>query len=96
MFPGELYWRQYDKCAGFIVSGPGCDLRWNEMKLLMYTPSHCLEEPSKLTFSCKTLVAYSRVSIKPQNINMAALQFGTTIFTCFVLATGSIMFASDT
>ena len=43
MFPGELYWRQYDKCAGFIVSGPGCDLRWNEMKLLMYTPSHCLE-----------------------------------------------------
>ena len=42
------------------------------------------------------MVAYSRVSTKPQNINMAALQFGTTIFTCFVLATGSIMFASDT
>lgn len=46
------------------------------MKLIMYTPNHCLqpqEESNEQTFSCKTLVAYTRVSIKPQNINMAAL-----------------------
>ena len=43
------------------------------MKLIMYTPHHCLEPHEDSRFSCKTLVAYTRVSIKPQNINMAAL-----------------------
>ena len=80
MFPGELYWRQYDKCAGFKVSNGDCDLRWNEMKLLMYTPSQCSEDtnPANLdisdsSFSCKTLVAYARINIKVQNVAMAGL-----------------------
>lgn len=43
------------------------------MKLLMYTPSQCLSEEADLSFSCKTLVAYARINIKVQNVNMAAL-----------------------
>ena len=65
------------------------------MKLLMYTPNMCLDG-SLETFSCDTLVSYARINIKPQNVNMAMLQFATTIFTCVVLAVGNIMFASDT
>ena len=30
------------------------------------------------------------------SVNMAALQFGTTIFTCLILTAGNLMFASDT
>ena len=71
MFPGELYWREYTKCAGFKASRDECDYRWNEMKLLMYTPSACLD--GSLTFSCESLIAYSRISTKSSQIDMAGL-----------------------
>ena len=66
------------------------------MKLLMYTPSQCLSEEADLSFSCKTLVAYARINVKLQNVDMAGLQFGTTVFTCLILTAGSLLFGSDT
>lgn len=42
MFPNELYWRETEACAGFIVSDKEeCHLRTEEMNLVMYTPEEC-------------------------------------------------------
>lgn len=92
-FPNELFWKQSTHCAGFVVSSQPCNLRAGEMNLLMYTPSSCLDGEFE---GCNQLIAYARLSIKAKTEEEAMLQFATTIFTCIILATGSIMFSNDT
>lgn len=95
-FPGELYWRQSKKCSGFTVSDkPDCEWRVSEMTLLSYTPVECIGEKRKYKF-CERLVVYARLDIHSEMIEVSMLQFMTTIFTCIILGTGSILFANDT
>jgi len=63
------------------------------MQLLMYTPSDCI---TGKVANCDELVAYSRIGVLSSSQENAMLQFLTTIFTCFVLAAGSLMFQNDT
>ena len=75
------------------MSSSNCEIRVDEMTLLMYTPQPCLsgEVPN-----CDELISYSRIGVKSSSQQNAMLQFLTTIFTCFVLAAGSLMFQNDT
>jgi len=59
----------------------------------MYTPEQCMSGEIE---GCKSLIAYTRLGIKEFSVQQAMLQFGTTIFTCIILGTGSIMFSNDT
>lgn len=93
-FPGELVWRESTNCAGFRVSqNKDCEFRAEEMELITYTPQDCLDGKIE---NCQNMVAYARLNVVKLERLQAALQFGTTIFTCIVLAAGSIMFSDDT
>lgn len=72
---------------------PLCDLRPKELQLLNYTPKQCVDGTYE---GCDRLVSYTRLSIRESVINMAFLQFLTTIFTCIILGAGAIMFGNDT
>lgn len=37
------YWEQDPTCSGFVVSNTDCYLRTEEMQLISYTPSQCLD-----------------------------------------------------
>ena len=63
------------------------------MDLVMYTPDGC--QTGEIS-NCETLVAYARLDISNSIQMEAMLQFGTTIFTCIILASGSILFSNDT
>ena len=57
-----VVWRESEHCAGFIVSNSSeCELRYNEMELLSYTPHECLDGSIKY---CKELIAYARFDIR--------------------------------
>jgi hypothetical protein len=43
------YWEETEKCAGFKVSND-CPWRFQEMTLVSYTPSECLQDPK---YSCE-------------------------------------------
>lgn len=60
MFPGELYWRENENCNGFQVSkNPNCELRNEEMNLILYSPEVCSNGTIK---DCSQLVSYVRVN----------------------------------
>lgn len=60
MFPNELYWKEDTHCAGFTVSdNPNCQLRTEEMSLVMYTPEECVNDQLP---NCIQLVTYARIS----------------------------------
>ena len=52
-----IHWRQDDSCAGFKV-GNQCELRYDEMQLVTFTPSLC-----KVGYirGCEFLVSYVRI-----------------------------------
>lgn len=62
------------------------------MELIMYTPIECSNGSMP---HCENLVAYSRNSIVTSSKETAMLQFFTTIFTCIILASGSLLFQND-
>lgn len=65
MFPSELFWREMTECSGFKVSDKKeCNLRHEEMNLVMYTPEECVRGDIK---NCDQLVTYSRVQITTQS-----------------------------
>jgi len=64
------------------------------MKLLSYTPRECISR--KLYKYCDRLVVYARLDVQSEKIEESGLQFLTTIFTCVILGTGSILFSNDT
>jgi len=90
MFPNELFWTSSDTCSGFVVSAnPDCQLRTDEMKLIMYSPEECAAGVIK---NCDKLLTYARVQISAQSKESAMLQFFTTIFTCIILTTFALLF----
>jgi hypothetical protein len=61
MFPNELYWRQFDDCAGFVVSDKdSCEIRYEELTLVMYTPEECITGEIR---NCEQLVSYARLRV---------------------------------
>lgn len=93
-FPEELYWFEDPNCSGFYIDdNPDCDLRPKEMQLNQYTPKQCLDGSIS---GCDRLISYARINQRNIVIELAQLQFLTTIFTCIILGTGAIMFANDT
>ena len=59
-----------------------CPHRYEEMRLISYTPKECLQDKS---MACQELVAYARYQNKPEKTNEALSTFYTTIFTILVL-----------
>ena len=93
-FHEELFWQEDPHCAGYYVDdNPDCDLRPKELELLTYTPKQCLDGTLE---NCDRLISYTRLSIRTHSQEAAMLQFLTTIFTCFIMGAGAIMFANDT
>lgn len=94
MFPSELYWRENNECSGFTVSDKvECELRNEEMTLIMYSPEECSNGSIK---NCEQLVTYTRIQITTNSQESAMLQFFTTIFTCIILTTFALLFQNDT
>jgi hypothetical protein len=59
MFPNELFWREHETCNGPVVSSkPECQIRNEEMQLIMYTPQECKSGEVK---NCDQLVTYARI-----------------------------------
>lgn len=59
MFPNELFWREHATCNGPVVSSkPECQIRNEEMQLIMYTPQECKTGEVK---NCDQLVTYARI-----------------------------------
>jgi hypothetical protein len=57
----DYFWKEDEYCSGFTVSDTDCNLRYNEMQLISYTPLPCLDG----TFpDCSRLVAYARFDIQ--------------------------------
>lgn len=83
-----ICWKESENCAGFTVSDK-CEWRFNEMELIQYTPSECLEDES---LGCRQLKAYARYQTRLANKLESKWDFLTIIFTCFVLTIVSIQF----
>ena len=96
-FVEELFWQEDPHCAGYHVDDrDDCKLRPKELEMLTYTPKSCIDGTTEGDESCDRLISYTRLSIKIHVQEQAMLQFMTTIFTCFILGAGAIMFANDT
>ena len=53
----DIFWRQNDECAGFVISDKNCEFRTKEMELITYTPIQC--QTGEIV-GCNDLVAYAR------------------------------------
>jgi len=93
--PDEMiYWKQDDSCAGFSVSKT-CNLRYEEMQLITFTPSFCHSHENKLK-GCEFLVSYARIDINSISRKDAIFNFAKTLFTIVFLSGIFIIFNRDT
>lgn len=83
---GTVCWTESENCAGFNVSD-ACEWRYNEMELIQYTPSECLEDES---LGCAQLKAFARYMTRPANQIDSQRSFLTIVFTCVILTLVSI------
>ncbi len=88
----SIYWQEDEACAGFVVSEK-CDLRYDEMSLVTFTPSLC---QTGFVKGCEYLVSYARIDMSYIKRNEAIWNFATTLFTIVFLSCIFIVFNRDT
>lgn len=89
---GNYEWSEESDCAGNTVSSD-CDLRDNEMKLIVYSPETCM---SGDTPGCEEMRAYARFDTGSAVRQESLLNVFVTIFVGIILALASVTFGLDT
>jgi len=89
---GNYEWFEEVDCAGDTVSSE-CDLRDNEMKLIVYSPETCMNRD---TSGCEEMRAYARFDTSSSVQQESLLNVFVTIFVGIILALASVTFGLDT